>query len=151
MVQATIKTRQATPARWQAALARAFADGLRLYRAADTGAAFVTSGSDDSMIYATNGVSCSCAAAVLGNDPVCRHRALYWFDRGMLEPEPEPPTPAAPALAIVAPVVRCAVCRDTGRVTKPSIWFAGQTMEGFCPNCTPHYDFATRRFIKVAA
>jgi len=65
--------------------------------------------------------------------------------------DPEPPTPAAPALAIVAPVVRCAVCRDTGRVTKPSIWFAGQSMEGFCPNCTPHYDFATRRFVRPAA
>ena len=65
--------------------------------------------------------------------------------------DPEPPTPAAPALAVVAPVVRCAVCRDTGRMTKPSIWFAGQTMEGFCPNCTPHYDFERRQFVKPAA
>ena len=65
--------------------------------------------------------------------------------------DPEPPTPAAPAIVLMAPVFRCAVCRDTGRVVKPSVWFAGQTMQGFCPSCTPHYDFATRRFVKSAA
>ncbi len=76
-------------------------------------------------------------------------------DAGNIEEEndddPEPPTPAASALGLVAPMVRCTMCRDTGRVTKPSVWFAGQTMNGFCPNCTPHYDFASRRFIEPTA
>ena len=65
--------------------------------------------------------------------------------------DPEPPTPAAPALAVAAPVYRCVTCRDTGRVVKPSHWLAGRTVEGFCPDCTPHYDFAARRFVKPAA
>ena len=58
----------------------------------------------------------------------------------------EPPAPAAPAPALVISY-RCAICRDTGRVVKPSAWFAGRSMLGFCPDCTPHYDFATRRFV----
>ncbi len=35
---------------------------------------------------------------MLGGDPVCLHRAAYWYAQGVLEldPEPEPPTPAAP-------------------------------------------------------
>jgi hypothetical protein len=64
--------------------------------------------------------------------------------------DPEPPSPAAPALAVVVPLFRCATCRDTGRVAKPPAWFAGRTVEGFCPDCTPHYDFASRRFANCA-
>src|SRR5688500_5858001 len=33
--------------------------------------------------------------------------------------DPEPPTPAAPAPAVVAPLFRCLTCRDAGRVAKP--------------------------------
>jgi len=65
--------------------------------------------------------------------------------------DPAPPTAAAPALAIVAPVYRCFTCRDTGLVIKPSAWFAGKTTVGFCPVCTPHYDFERRRFVRPAA
>jgi len=61
--------------------------------------------------------------------------------------DPEPPTPAAPALAVIVPFVRCATCRDTGRTVKPSTLFAGKTIEGFCPDCRPHYDFAVSRFV----
>ena len=61
--------------------------------------------------------------------------------------DPEPPAPAAPALAPVVPLFRCLTCRDAGRVVKPSNWFAGKTVEGFCPDCTPHYDFARRGFV----
>jgi len=58
--------------------------------------------------------------------------------------DPDPPTPAAPT-------VRCVACQDTGRILKPSAWFAGKMIKGFCPHCTPHYDFARRRFVKPAA
>lgn len=61
--------------------------------------------------------------------------------------DPEPPTPAAPALAVIIPLFQCETCRDTGRVIKPSNWFAGKTIEGFCPDCTPHFDFAARQFV----
>ena len=61
--------------------------------------------------------------------------------------DPEPPTPAAPAVAVVIPLFRCNTCRDTGRTVKPSTLFAGTTVEGFCPDCTPHFDFDARRFV----
>ena len=67
------------------------------------------------------------------------------------DPEPEPPSPAAPALAVVVPLFRCAACRDTGRVVKPSTLFPGRPVEGFCPACAPHYDFARRGFVNCAA
>jgi len=53
--------------------------------------------------YATDGIACECEATLLGADPVCRHRAMYWYTIGVLEldDEPEPPTPAAPAATIV--------------------------------------------------
>jgi hypothetical protein len=65
--------------------------------------------------------------------------------------DPEPPTPAAPALAVVVPLFRCDTCRDTGRVTKPSTLFPGKTIAGFCPDCTPHFDFASGRFVNCGA
>lgn len=49
------------------------------------------------------------------------------------------------------PLFRCAACRDTGRVIKPSAWFPGKAVEGFCPACAPHYDFQTQRFLNCAA
>jgi hypothetical protein len=45
------------------------------------------------------------------------------------------------------PLFRCATCQDTGRTVKPSTLFAGKTVEGFCPDCTPHIDFAAGRFV----
>ncbi len=63
------------------------------------------------------------------------------------DPDPEPPTPAAPALAVITPLFRCEACRDTGRLVKPSNYFPGKTIEGFCPACTPHFDFARRGFV----
>ena len=56
----------------------------------------------------TDGITCDCEAAMLGGDPVCLHRAAYWFAQGMLELDPEP-EPAAPA----APVV-CFRCQGAG-------------------------------------
>jgi hypothetical protein len=51
----------------------------------------------------------------------------------------------------VVPLFRCDACRDTGRVAKPSAFFAGKMVAGFCPACTPHFDFATRRFANCGA
>jgi hypothetical protein len=47
---------------------------------------------------------------------------------------------------VPVPAYQCATCHDTGRVTKPSAFFRGKTIEGFCPDCIPHYDFARREF-----
>jgi len=37
---------------------------------------------------------------MLGGDPICLHRAAYWYAQGVLEldPEPEPPASAAPVV-----------------------------------------------------
>jgi hypothetical protein len=77
--------KEATPDRWRAALRRAKAEGLSVYRIAGTGESVVTSGRLGDTVYATDGVECECEAAVLGGDPVCKHRALFWHDRGELE------------------------------------------------------------------
>ena len=53
--------------------------------------AVVTSGSDLSICFVTDGRICTCKAGANG-DPVCQHRAIYWRERGM--PDPEPPSPA---------------------------------------------------------
>jgi hypothetical protein len=44
---------------------------------------------------------------MLGGDPVCLHRAAYWYAVGVLELDPEPEPPASAALA---PIV-CFRCR----------------------------------------
>ena len=82
--------RLATPARWRAALARAVSSGIVLRYEASTGMAVVTSGSDGTICYVTDGRICTCKACANG-DPVCQHRAIYWRERGMLDPEPTPP------------------------------------------------------------
>jgi hypothetical protein len=107
MSQVVSFRRRATPARWQAALGRAMAKELRVYLCAGTGAAVVTSGRMPHVVYETDGIGCSCEAAMLGGDPVCQHRAAYWHHVGLLDPEPEPTAPAA------APV-RCPDCYGDG-------------------------------------
>jgi hypothetical protein len=84
--------RLATMSRWRAALSRAFQKGIGLRYEASTGMAVVTSSSDDALCYVTDGRICTCQAGENG-DPVCQHRALYWFRRGLLNPDPPlPPT-----------------------------------------------------------
>ncbi len=95
MTATIIRIRTATPKRWQAALQRAFDSGITLYQIAGTGEAVVTSQREPGTAYRTDGTVCDCAAHTLSGDPVCAHRALYWYSRGVLEldPEPEPPAP----------------------------------------------------------
>lgn len=84
--------RLATSTRWDAALSRAVAHGIALRYEASTGMAIVESASDVKLAYVTDGRICTCQAGANG-DPICLHRALYWYERGLLNPEP--PTPAA--------------------------------------------------------
>ncbi len=87
MVPPIGRRRIATPARWQAALARSIAQGLTVRYEASTGMAIVTSGTDATVCYVTDGVTCSCPAAA-NNDPICKHRAAYWHATGSLDPAP---------------------------------------------------------------
>ncbi len=103
------RQRQATPERWQAALARAIAEGVQVRQLAGSGAWIATSGQDATIAYqvaVSGGVAhgCDCPAGEHG-DPVCKHRALWYHLAGLLDPEPDP---AAPAIAAMVP------CRDCG-------------------------------------
>ncbi|HZU76311.1 MAG TPA: hypothetical protein VFA70_06070 [Dehalococcoidia bacterium] len=98
----TANRRRPTPDRWQAALRRAFAQGIEVRQLAGSGMWIATSGTDASVAYEVSQFGCSCPAAEFG-DPVCKHRAAYYHLLGILEldDEPEPPTPAAPAAKLV--------------------------------------------------
>ncbi|MDQ3694334.1 MAG: hypothetical protein M3464_11995 [Chloroflexota bacterium] len=89
---------QATPTRWQSAVERAISEGVQVRQLAGSGAWIATSGSDAATAYeieVTGEVAhgCSCLAGING-DPVCKHRAAFYFALGLLDPEPEPPAPA---------------------------------------------------------
>ena len=84
MEKTTARRKQATPERWKRALERAVAEGLHLYKVSGTGEVVVTSGRQHETVYATDGIACDCEAAMLGADPVCKHRAIFWKDRGLL-------------------------------------------------------------------
>src|SRR3954454_11010958 len=98
----TRQNRQATPERWQKAAARAIVKGVQVRQVNANGMWVATSGTDATMAYlidVTNGIaqSCTCPAGEFG-DPVCKHRARYYLDLGLLDPEPEPPASAAPVI-----------------------------------------------------
>ncbi len=65
-------TRLDTPARWTAALDRARAKGVKLFRD-DAGDYFALS-TNGTTLYSVSTFTCSCKAG-LGSDPVCLHRA----------------------------------------------------------------------------
>ncbi len=79
----TVDRREATPERWARALDRALGAGLEVFRVADTGELMVTSASQLDTLHRTDGMSCTCAAAVAG-DPVCQHRAVARWMLGTL-------------------------------------------------------------------
>ena len=82
MVATTRRPNPDTPARWEAALARAHANHIQVFADRETGQSFALS-SDATKLYAVDYYRCSCAAGV-GSDPVCQHRAIY---REMLRAE----------------------------------------------------------------
>ena len=86
--------RHASPERWQRALQRALFAGVAAKQVAGSGEWIVSSASRPGIAYCTDGVACDCEAAMLGGDPVCLHRAAYWFAVGVLERDPEPESPA---------------------------------------------------------
>jgi len=103
--------RTASPARWQAALARAIAEGVQVRQLAGCGEWIATSSNDAGVadqVAVSGGVAhgCDCPAGEHG-DPVCTHRALWYHRAGLLEPDP-----AAPA-AMVAPM-QCPACNGDG-------------------------------------
>src|SRR5215204_7146753 len=114
----TRKQRQATTERWQRALERALFAGVDAKQLAGSGEWIVSSASRPGLAYRTDGVSCDCEAAMLGGDPVCLHRAAYWYAQGVLEldPEPEPPASAAPVICFRCrgSEAGCPVCQGAG-------------------------------------
>jgi hypothetical protein len=85
----------ATPERWQRALQRALFAGVEAKQIAGSGEWIVSSASRPGIAYRTDGIECDCEAAQLGGDPVCLHRAAYWYAVGLLELDPEPSAPAS--------------------------------------------------------
>jgi hypothetical protein len=114
----TRQQRQASPERRQRALQRALFAGVEAKQLASSGEWIVSSASRPGIAYRTDGVSCDCEAAMLGGDPVCLHRAAYWYAQGMLEldPEPEPGAPAAPVVCFRCRSIDsgCPVCKGAG-------------------------------------
>jgi hypothetical protein len=113
------KVRQATPERWQRALQRAQFAGVEAKQLASSGEWIVSSASRPGIAYCTDGATCDCEAAMLGGDPVCLHRAAYWYAPGVvleLDPEPEPGTPAATVICFRCRGLEagCPVCQGVG-------------------------------------
>ncbi len=77
--------RQATPARWQTALRRAFAEHISVRQLAGSGMWIATSCSDLAAAYEVTRETCECQAGPFG-DPVCKHRAAYWVALGIVDP-----------------------------------------------------------------
>lgn len=81
------RTRQATPARWQAALQRAMAANCAYMQLEGAGGAWaISSTQDDERGYLATTHTCTCQAALSG-DEVCLHRALV---RALTGTMPEP-------------------------------------------------------------
>jgi hypothetical protein len=101
MIGQKTRTRTSSPARWNKAAERAVAEGIQIRQLAGSGAWVATSGSDANAAYeveVTGNVAhgCTCLAWI-NDDPVCKHRAAFYLLIGALDlnPEPEPPAPAA--------------------------------------------------------
>lgn len=98
-----------SPARWFAAFERSVAAAVDLFEVAGQPGLFaVTSVSCAGTVHLTDGVTCTCHAALAG-DAVCLHRAAV---RAALDTLPEGPEPPAPA-PVAAPAP-CRLCHGTG-------------------------------------
>lgn len=116
----TRRTRQATPQRWAKAARRAIAEHIEVRQVNANGMWTASSGSDAKVAYVLEVVagvvrSCSCPAGEFG-DPCCKHAARYYLDAGLLDPEPEPPAPAAPVVCFRCrgADAGCPVCQGVG-------------------------------------
>jgi hypothetical protein len=116
--------RQASPERWQRALQWAQFAGVEAKQLAGSGEWIVSSASRPGLAYRTDGSTCDCEAAMLGDAPVCLHRAAYWYGAGVLEldPEPEPPAPASAVVCFRCRSVEagCPVCQGVSVASLPA-------------------------------
>jgi hypothetical protein len=106
-VSPVARTRQATPKRWQAALTRALAEHVTVRQVNATGMWVTTSGTDAAMAYLleiTGGVlhACTCPDGQF-NDPVCKHRARWYFDAGLLDLDNRGRIPRHPRFPVPTP------------------------------------------------
>jgi hypothetical protein len=121
MIGQQTRTRTSSPARWMKAVERAVAEGIQVRQLAGSGQWVATSGSDSSVAYeveVTGNIAhgCTCLAG-LNDDPVCKHRAAFYVLLGALslDPEPEPPAPAAViCFRCQGRETGCPVCADAG-------------------------------------
>ncbi|MCC6943056.1 MAG: hypothetical protein IT335_00680 [Thermomicrobiales bacterium] len=98
-----------TEARWNAALERAHAEGLRVRLAdGETDVYRVSSGRDAGVWYFTDATYCTCDACAHG-DPVCKHRAAVRSALRLAAPRviilPIDPAPTTPAPAAGLPAL----------------------------------------------
>ncbi|MFN8593044.1 MAG: hypothetical protein U0031_16430 [Thermomicrobiales bacterium] len=89
------KPREATPERWQAAIARAKKEGVEVRQLVGSGGWIATSGTNRHAAYeleVTGGYvhGCACQAAAF-DDPVCKHRAAFWLAAGIADPSQAAP------------------------------------------------------------
>jgi hypothetical protein len=68
-------SRENSADRWQSALQRARREGISVRQLTASGAWVATSTSDPHVAYEVSVHRCTCPAAALGDDPVCKHRA----------------------------------------------------------------------------
>lgn len=95
--------RQASPERWAKAVRRALDEGVEVRQILSSGQWIATSGTMAGTAYVldvTGGIAhgCDCLAG-LNDDPVCKHRARWFYDHGLLD---GPDGPAAVAVAVAA-------------------------------------------------
>lgn len=116
----TRKPRQASPERWARAAQRAIDECIEVRQINANGMWTASSGSDPKLAYILEIVagvvrSCSCPAGEFG-DPCCKHAARYYLDAGILDPEPQPPAPAAPVVCFRCRggEAGCPVCHGAG-------------------------------------
>jgi hypothetical protein len=84
---------------------------------------------------------------MLGDDPVCQHRAALRCELGLLWlTDPTPPTPAAPA--VVPPRFGCPRHEDTGLVHAANRIRPGFTFRATCPDCDTRKAIPATAFIK---
>ncbi len=79
----TLLPRPNTPARWEAALARAHREGISVRQLTASGAWIATSSTDPHVAYEVSVHRCTCKAAEFGEDPVCKHRAALRMHLGL--------------------------------------------------------------------
>ncbi len=88
-----------TPARWKAAFDRARQEGVTVRQLSASGGWIASSANDPHLAYEVSIYRCTCPAAELGDDPVCKHRAALRSHLGLPLVIGDPPVDYFPAAA----------------------------------------------------